>query len=99
MAELEKYSTLKVDKPLDLGTHQFYKIFLILRNAHVMPRDNDGKVFYFMNYIDWNQFNQLYNPMWQTKRPALQIPYHKSKSGVTKSNGAKTRGVQKSSMD
>ncbi len=32
-----------------------------------MPRDTEGNTFYLNNYIDWDQFNQLYNPEWQTK--------------------------------
>ena len=66
MAELEKYPT-RAENSLNLGAHRSYKIPSILRSAHVVPRDNDGNVFYVNNYIDWDQFNQLYDPMWQTK--------------------------------
>ena len=33
-----------------------------------MPRDTEGNTFYLNNYIDQDQFNQLYNSKWQTKR-------------------------------
>lgn len=71
MAELEKYSTPRVENPLNLGTHRFYKIPLILQSAQIVPRDNDDNVFYANNYIDCDQFNQLNNPMWQTKRTCI----------------------------
>ena len=32
-----------------------------------MPRDIEGNTFYLNNYIDQNQFNQLYNLKWQTR--------------------------------
>ena len=33
-----------------------------------MLRDIKGNIFYFNNYIDREQFNQLYDPEWYTKR-------------------------------
>ncbi len=67
MVELEKYPISRVENPLNLGGQQFYKISEILRSAHVVPRDTKGNTFYLNNYIDWDQFNQLYDPEWQTK--------------------------------
>ena len=32
-----------------------------------MLRDSEGNIFYHKNYINWDQFNQLYDPEWQTK--------------------------------
>ncbi len=34
---------------------------MVLRNTPVVPKDQDDVVFYVNNYIDWNQFNQLYD--------------------------------------
>lgn len=53
MAELTKYPTLRVENPLNLDVHRFYKISSILQSVYVVPRDNDGNVFYINNYIDW----------------------------------------------
>lgn len=35
---------------------------MVPRSAHVVPRDQDKFVFYVNNYIDWDYFNQLYDP-------------------------------------
>ncbi len=32
-----------------------------------MPRDTEGNTSYLNNYIDCDQFNQLYDLEWQTK--------------------------------
>ena len=45
----------------NLGAHRIIEISLVLRNAHMVPRDQDKFVFYVNNYIDWDQFNQLYD--------------------------------------
>ena len=67
IVELEKYLILRAEKSLNLGGQQFYKISEVLQSAYVLLRDIEGNTFYLNNYIDWNQFNQLYNPEWQTK--------------------------------
>ena len=33
----------------------------------MVPRNQDKFVFYINNYIDWDQFNQLYNSDWMEK--------------------------------
>lgn len=43
------------------------KISSILRNTHVVSRDQDKFVFYVNNNIDWDQFNQLYDSDWIEK--------------------------------
>ena len=67
MVKLEKYSISRAEKPLNLGGQRFYKISKVLQSAHVVPKDTEGNTFYLNNYIDWDQFNQLYDPEWQTK--------------------------------
>ena len=67
MVELEKYPISKAENPLNLGGQRFYKISEVLRSAHVVSRDTEGNTFYLNNYINWDQFNQLYNPEWQIK--------------------------------
>lgn len=52
MVELEKYPISSVEDPLNQGAHRFYKIFEVLRSAHVVPRDTEGNTFYFNNYVD-----------------------------------------------
>lgn len=52
MVEFEKYTISKIENSLNLGAYRFCKILSILRSAHIMPRDNNGNIFYNNNYID-----------------------------------------------
>lgn len=54
MVELKKYPISKTKNFLNLGAYRFYKISLILRIAYIVPRDNEGNVFYVKNYINWD---------------------------------------------
>ena len=65
--EFKKMYALIVENPCNLATHQIIGILLVLHNTHVIPRDQDKFVFYVNNYIDWDQFNQLYDPNWMKK--------------------------------
>lgn len=67
MAELKKYSSLKAENPLNFGAYQFYKIPSILWSAYLVPKDNNGNVFYINNYINWDQSNWFNDPIWQIK--------------------------------
>ncbi len=67
MIKLEKYLISRAENPLNLGGQRFYKISEVLQSAHFVPRDTEGNTFYLNNYIDWDQFNQLYDTKWQTK--------------------------------
>ena len=67
MVEIEKCLISRAENPLNLGSQRFYKISNILQSAHVVQRDTEGNTFYLNNYINWDQFNQLYNPRWQNK--------------------------------
>lgn len=53
--------------PLNLSSQQVYNIFEVLQSAHVVKKDTEGYISYLNNYIDWNQFNQLYDPKYQVK--------------------------------
>ena len=67
MVELEKMRTLITKNSRNLNAHQIIEISLVLRSAHMVSRDIDKVVFYVNNYIDWDQFNQLYDPDWIKK--------------------------------
>ena len=67
MIELEKMRALTADDLRNLGAHRIIEIFLVLQSAHLVPRDQDKVVFYINKYIDWDQFNQLYNLDWIEK--------------------------------
>ena len=67
MVELNKWHALTAENPRNLGAHRIIEVSSILRNAHVVLRDQDRMVFYVNNYIDQNQFNQLYDTDWFNK--------------------------------
>ena len=54
MVELEKYLISGVENPLNLGGQQFYKIFEVPQNAHVLPKDKGDNTFDLNNWIDWD---------------------------------------------
>ncbi len=64
MIELEKMHTLIAENPRNLGSHWIIKISSILHSAYVVSRDQDKVMFYDNNYIDKDQFNQLYDLDW-----------------------------------
>lgn len=59
MIELEKMRTLIARNLYNFGAHKIIKILLVLHNAHIVPKN---QLFHVNCYIDWNQFNQLYDP-------------------------------------
>ena len=67
MVELDKWHASTAENPRNLGAHCIIEVSLVLRSAHVVPRDQDRMVFYVNNYIDWDQFNQLYDADWFNK--------------------------------
>ena len=67
MVELDKWHASTAENPCNLGAHRIIEVSLVLRSAHVVPRDQDRMVFYVNNYIDWDQFNQLYDADWFNK--------------------------------
>lgn len=40
------------------------KISLVLCNIYIVPRNQDKFLFYSNNYIDWDQFKQIYDFNW-----------------------------------
>ncbi len=62
MIELEKICISIAENPRNLGIYRIIKISLVLCSAYVVSRDQDKVMFYVNNYIDWDQFNQLYDP-------------------------------------
>ena len=46
----------------NLSAYYIVKISLILRNAYIVSKNQEKIVIYVNNYIDWDQFNELYSP-------------------------------------
>ena len=64
MIDLEKMRALTAEDPRNFGTHRIIKISSILCSTHMVLRNQDKFVFYVNNYIDLDQFNQLYGFDW-----------------------------------
>ena len=62
MIKLEKMRASTAENLCNLGAYRIIEISSVLRSAHVVSRDQDKFVFYVNNYINWDQFNQLYDP-------------------------------------
>ncbi len=67
IVELKKICASTAKHPCNFGAHCIIEISSILRSAYIVSRDQERIVFYVNNYIDWDQFNQLYAPDWLEK--------------------------------
>ena len=99
MVKLEKYPISRAEKPLNLGGQRFYKISEVLQSAHVVPKDTEGNTFYLNNYIDYSQFNHLYDLEWQTKETQsanaiVQKLMPASKKAIEQRQAARERAAQ-----
>lgn len=61
MIKLEKICVFTAKNFHNLDTYQIIEILLVLRNTHTVSNNQDQFMYYVKNYIDWNQFNKLYN--------------------------------------
>ena len=61
MIKFEKMYALTAKNPYNLSAHWIIKISSVLRSTYMVLKDQNKYVFYINNYIDWNQFNQLYD--------------------------------------
>ena len=62
MVEVEKWPVFKVKNPQNLDVYQFYEIPSILCSIYIVLLDKNSVIYYVNNYIDWDLFNQLYDP-------------------------------------
>ena len=62
MMKLENMRVLTLKYLSNLGVYLIIQISLILHSVYVIFRYPDKFVFYINNYIDWEQFNQFYDP-------------------------------------
>ena len=58
---------LITENPCNLDAYWIIEISSVLHSIYVIPRDQNKFMFYVNNYIDWNKFNQLYDPDWMKK--------------------------------
>lgn len=59
---LEKICISIVKNPYNFSFYQIIKIVLIIYCTYIVPRDQDKFIFYISNYINWDQFDYLYDP-------------------------------------
>ena len=68
MVEVEKARPSEARNPRTLGTRRFYSLANIERSAHLVPATVRGKeIFYINSFIDWDQYNSIYDPEFLTK--------------------------------
>lgn len=59
--------TSTMENPSNLSVYQIIEIFSTLYSTYLVFRDQDKFVFYSNNYINWDQFSQLYDLDWMEK--------------------------------
>ena len=62
IVELKKMYASIAKYLYNFGAHYIVEISSILCSIYVVPKDQEKIVFNVNNYINWNQFNQLYAP-------------------------------------
>lgn len=68
MVKLEKYLIPKAKNLLNLGGQQFLKISKVLKFAYIVSKNTKDNIFHLNNYINCDQFNQLYNSELQIEK-------------------------------
>lgn len=61
MIELKKMYISITENTCNLNAYQIIKISLVLYNAHIIFKNQNKVICYINNYIDQDQFNELYN--------------------------------------
>ena len=63
-----KQTVFKLDvKICTLNLKHFYNLLIILWSAYLISINDNWNIYYVNNYIDWNQFNTLYNDLFLKK--------------------------------
>ena len=61
MVEVEDWPQVRTQNPRNIGHRCFLNMSRLLQSAHIIPTDNTG-VYYVNNYIDWDQYNMIFDP-------------------------------------
>ena len=62
MFKVKPWSKTQARNPRSLSYRRFYSLTTILRSAHLIPTSHLEKgAFYINNYVDWHQYNTLYD--------------------------------------
>ena len=80
----------------NFGGHQIIEISSVLHSAHMVSRNQNKFVFYINNYIDWDQFNKLYNLDWIKKDVQnTDTVAHKFRPALTRASNHKLKVSKK----
>ena len=60
MLEVEIQQASKSVHPRKLVGQRIYDISTVIRSAHLVPKDLNQTIFYVNNFIDWDQYNTIY---------------------------------------
>lgn len=61
MFEVERIPASQSRNARNLGPSRFYEIRQVVRSAHVIPAGGEKPYFYVNNFVDWDQYNTIYD--------------------------------------
>ncbi len=61
MIEMKNWSINLIRNSWKLKAHWFYWLMNVIQSAHVMFMNENMNIYYVNNYIDWDQYNTLYD--------------------------------------
>ncbi len=61
MIEMKNWSINLIRNSWKLKAHWFYWLINVIQSAHVMFMNENMNIYYVNNYIDWDQYNTLYD--------------------------------------
>ena len=91
---MERAQVSYTRNPRTIGKRRFYSLSNIERSAHLVPGTVKGKDFFYINsFIDWDQYNTIYDPEFLTKshRTAEEIHAQMTGGGHIQISNAKRR--------
>ncbi len=61
MIKMKNWSINLIRNSWKLKAHWFYWLMNVIQSAHVMFMNENMNIYYVNNYIDWDQYNTLYD--------------------------------------
>ncbi len=68
MIKMKNWSINLIRNSQKLETHRFYWLTNVIQSTHVMLMNENMNIYYVNNYIDWDQYNTLYDEDFLKKR-------------------------------
>jgi len=92
MHEVENFPPNTSQNSRLLGPRRFYDLSHIIRSAHLVPANQARTRFYVNNFIDWDQYNTVYDPDFMASGKQTADEWEKQK----RQEKCKTRKKRKS---